>query len=54
MKHVWHALTLAAVVGAALAPARPAIAQAPAAASTEAASPSSAATSRQPLPNRPS
>ncbi len=38
MKHVWHALTLAAVVGAALAPARPAIAQAPAAASTEAAS----------------
>jgi hypothetical protein len=36
MKHVWRALTLAAVVGAALTPVRPAIAQAPAAAPTEA------------------
>jgi DMSO/TMAO reductase YedYZ molybdopterin-dependent catalytic subunit len=36
MKHVWRALTLAAVVGSALTPARPAIAQAPAAAPAEA------------------
>ena len=36
MKHVWHAFTLAAVVGVALAPTRPALAQASAAASTEA------------------
>src|SRR5580765_2442329 len=36
MKHVWRALTLAAVIGAALTPVRPAVAQAPAAAPAEA------------------
>jgi DMSO/TMAO reductase YedYZ molybdopterin-dependent catalytic subunit len=36
MKHLWHALAIAAIGGATLTPARPVIAQAPAAASTEA------------------
>jgi len=36
MKHVWRALTLAAVIGAALTPVRPAVAQAPATAPAEA------------------
>jgi DMSO/TMAO reductase YedYZ molybdopterin-dependent catalytic subunit len=36
MKHVWHALIITAAVGAALTPAKPALAQTSAAASTEA------------------